>query len=42
MGVLDIALNNWWWGSSLEALRDVEYSFIAIATKSVLTQSGGT
>ena len=32
----------WWWGSSLEALGNVEYPFITITPRSTLTQSGST
>ena len=43
MSVLDMTLNGiWWWGSSPEALGNVEYSFIAITPRSTLTLSGST
>ena len=32
----------WWRGSSLEALKNGEYHFIAIAPRSTLTQNGST
>ena len=33
-------LTMWWWGSNLEALGNVKYSFITITPRSTLTQSG--
>ena len=32
----------WWWGSSPEALGNVEYPFIAITSRSTLIQDGST
>ena len=40
-GVLGMTLKCiWWWGSSPEALRNVEYLFIAISPRSTLTLRG--
>ena len=43
MSVLDMILNCiWWWGSSLGALGNVEYLFIAITPWFTLTWIGST
>ena len=38
MSVLNVTI--WWWSSGSDALRNVEYSFIAITSRSTLTWSG--